>query len=54
MFLVICLFSSTIPTEVWDFTTGDNKEINPVLDHARYDAGSAVYLVDLDYCRKNK
>ena len=47
-------FRSDIPTEVWDFTSGDKKEINPVLTKETYDAGSALYLVDLDYCRKQK
>ena len=43
-----------MPTEVWNFTTGDRKEINPILATYSYDVGSALYLVDLDYCRKNK
>jgi len=47
-------FRFDIPTEVWDFTTGENKEINPVLAKQRYDAGSALYLVDLDFCQKKK
>ena len=39
-------------TEIWEFTTGDTKQTNPILKNRHYDAGSGIYLVDIDYCRK--
>ena len=39
-------------TEVWEFTTGDKKQIYPDLKNGHYEAGSGLYLVDIGYCRK--
>ena len=43
---------SPLTTEVWEFTTGDKKQINPILKNRHYEAGSGLYLVDIGYCQK--
>ena len=39
-------------TEVWEFETGNNKIIDPLLQDGGYRAGIALYVVDADFCKK--
>ena len=43
-------FSEIITTEVWNFTTGDYREIQPELSSGEY-WNSILFLVENDYCK---
>ena len=47
IFLIV-LFSAV--TEVWDFDTGENEIIEPVLPDKNYAYGMAIFAVDPYYC----
>ena len=41
---------SVIETEVWDFTTGDSRVIDPTLSNNQFAYGVGLYLVPIGYC----
>ena len=43
---------SVVETEIWDFTNGDNRIVNPVLTEGRYTNEIGLYLVPVDFCSR--
>ena len=43
-------FRSDKETEIWQFTNGNNKIINPTLPNMDYIHGIGLYLVPFDFC----
>ena len=43
-------FFSDKETEIWQFTNGNNKIINPILKNGDYVGGIGLYLVPFDFC----
>ena len=43
-------FSSALETEIWNFTSGSQKEVNPTLPSGLFVYGIGLYLVPFDFC----
>ena len=43
---------SVVETEVWNFSSGDIRIIDPALPRSEYAVGIGLYLVPLDFCSK--
>ena len=42
-----------VETEIWDFSNGENKIIDPSLPDGNYRVGIGLYLVPADFCSNN-
>jgi len=43
-------FFSDVETEIWTYTNGNNKIINPTVSNKQYIGGIGLYLVPFDFC----
>ena len=48
-FLIIDFFSDK-ETEIWNFTDGTNKVVNPILPNYDYSRGIGLYIVPFNFC----
>ena len=39
-------------TEIWNFTNGDNKIVNPTLKNGYFSEGIGLFIVPFDFCTK--
>ena len=49
--LFLTLFRPLV-TEVWKLENGNNKLIQPTLPDGTYYRGTALYVVEKDFCKK--